>query len=76
MKGIRYDQEKEQMQAERYRDRNSRRALVDGFFRPHSMKLGGPGPTSSVGEDDYRPANSRVRAANVRRQSSRVPMTT
>jgi hypothetical protein len=76
MKSIRQDPEKEQVQAERYRDRNSRRALVDGFFRPHAMKLGGPGPTSSVGEGDYRSANSRVRAAKVRRQSSRVPSTT
>ena len=64
------------MQAERYHDRKGRGSLVDGFFRPHDVKLGRRRPTSSVGEGDYRPANSRVRAANVRRQSSRVPMTT
>ena len=76
MEGIRQGPQEEQVQGERDRDREGRRPEVDGFFRPHLAKLDGRRPTSSVGEGDYRPANSCVSAASVRRQSSRVPMTT
>ena len=76
MEGIRQGPQEEQVQAERHRDREGRGPEVDGFFRPHVMKLGVVCPTSSVGKGDYRPANSCVSAAKVRRQSSRVPMTT
>jgi hypothetical protein len=64
------------VQAERRHRRESRGAQVDGIIGSHAQKLGTTRTTSSVGRPDYRPPNSCVSAANVRRQSSRVPMTT
>jgi hypothetical protein len=64
------------VQAERRHRREGRGAQVDGIIGTHAPKLGTTRTTSSVGRRDYRTPNSCVSAANVRRQSSRVPMTT